>query len=230
MKPDPMGNLVGAMRFLEQKQASISHNLANAATDGFKGERIFAQLMQGMEGPVIRSNTDLRGGGLAQTDGDLDVALDGDGFLVVETDRGRRLSRGGSFSLNETGQLVDEAGARVLGRGGDIVLPPGKVEITSDGKISVDGETIDTLRIESADADALQREDGVYFVPEPGDRAERPEGVKVRQGHIEQSNVNPVNSMVEMIEVLRSYGMMQRSVQSLEKVAQTVARDLSRIE
>jgi flagellar basal-body rod protein FlgF len=234
MKPDPMGTVMGAMRFLERKQEAISHNLANASTRGFKGERIFAQVIQGLDGPVIRGNTDLRGGGLTQTGGDLDVALDGAGFLVVESERGTRLTRGGSFSLNEAGQLVDETGARVLGQGGDIVLPPGKVEIGIDGKITVDGEAIDTLRIEAASPTALRREDGVYFVPEPGDRTNPridPQiDVTIRQGHLEESNVNPVDSMVEMIGVLRTYGMLQRSVQSLDQVSRTITNDLARVE
>ncbi len=229
MKSGPMDTVVGAMRFLERKQEAISHNLANASTRGFKGERVFAQLIQGMDGPLIRSNTDLRGGGLRKTGSDLDVALDGAGFLVVETDQGTRLSRGGSFALNETGQLVDETGARVLGQGGEIMLPPGKVEISPEGKISVEGKMIDTLRIESANPSALRREDGVYFIPEPGARMDTPLDVKVQQGHLEESNVNPVDSMVEMIEVMRSYGMLQRSVQSLDKVSKTISNDLARV-
>lgn len=238
MKTDPTGAVVGAMRFLERKQQVITHNLANVSTRGFKGERIFAELIQSMEGPVIRSQTDVRNGGFTQTGSDLDVALDGEGFFVVETARGMRYTRGGSFSLNERGQLVDETGARVLGQGGEIVLPPGKVEISSEGMISVDGIRIDTLRIESPDPGKLRREEGVYFVPDTGvgggstnvgGSANGGRPVVVLQGHLEQSNVSPVDSMVEMIEVMRSYSLLQRSFQSLDQVSETIANDLSRI-
>ena len=231
MKPDALRTVTGAMRFHERKQQAVAHNLANASTRGFKAEQVFARMVPG-SAPVADGRTDLRAGSVNPTGNALDIALEGTGFLVVETPDGTRLSRGGSFSLNEYGALVDETGARLLGSSGEIVLPEGgEVEIGADGAISVDGEQVDALRMESADPTVLRRQDGGYFLPEPGDRnSEPPADLKVRQGHLEESNVDPVGTMVEMIDGLRVYASLQRSAQSIDGVRRTVANDLARID
>ena len=127
---------VQALRYWEFRQQSVTHNLANVSTPGFKAERIFAELVADRgPGPVPRGETDLSSGRVVRTDRPLDGSLEGKAFLVVRTETGERYTRDGSLSVDQNGMLVDARGNAILGRGGGaIVLPPGEVEIRVDGK------------------------------------------------------------------------------------------------
>lgn len=229
----PLGTVMGAMKHWEARQESMSHNLANASTDGFKAERVFAELLDdGTATPRSVTRTDFGSGAVSMTGRPLDVALEGDGFFVVQTERGERWSRGGSFAVNATGALVDAAGNEVMGRGGPIVLPPGEVTIAPDGGVEVDQVEVGRLRIEAAPADGQAtptREGGVYFQP-----VERPEqaveGITVRQGHLEEANIDPVSSMVEMMEIQRAYSALQRSATVVDGMMDTAANRLGRVD
>ncbi len=95
----PLKRAGQAFRYWEQRQAAVAHNLANASSPGFKGERVFAQLLEG-GGVQAAGSTDLRPGAMNGTGRPLDLALDGEGFMVVGTPAGERLVRGGSFQLD----------------------------------------------------------------------------------------------------------------------------------
>jgi flagellar basal body rod protein FlgG len=207
----------------------VAHNLANASTPGFKGERVFASLMQsGSIRPA--SETDYGAGALSTTGRPLDLALEGQGFLVVRTDAGDRLVRGGSFQLDASRQMVDAHGNRLLGDTGPIVLPEGEYEIDTDGVVRVEDVPVAELKIaRPADATPLQREGGVRFRPDgPLETLERGV-VKVHQGHLEESNVDPVGSMVEMIEIQRAYAAIQRSVTVMDGVLGRISNDLGKV-
>jgi len=229
MGPDALRRAGRAFRYWEARQEAVAHNLANASTPGFKGERVFARLMEGA-GVEPRGQTDLRGGAMTDTGRPLDLALDGDGFMVVKTPSGERLVRGGSFRLDSSRTLLDENGNTLLGDSGPIMLPEGDFEITSRGEVRVDGAPVATLRIERLKDNArLWREGATQFRLE-GKTERVDEGVvKVRQGHLEESNVDPVGSLVDMIEIQRAYSALQRSVLVVDGVMDRISNDLGRV-
>jgi len=101
-------NTARALSFYTRRQEIAAHNLANVATDGYKGDRITARQSPGGPWPVPAQTLDLQQGNLRQTGRTLDVALEGSGFFVVKTKDGERLSRGGSFSLDAGGMLGEK--------------------------------------------------------------------------------------------------------------------------
>lgn len=229
MGPDALRRAGQAFRYWEQKQEAVAHNLANASTPGFKGERVFARLLEGV-GVEPQGATDLRSGALTGTGRPLDLALDGDGFMVVETPAGDRLLRGGSFQLDVSRTIVDAQGNPLLGDSGPIMLPEGEFEITPRGEVRVDGSTVATLRVENLKENAeLKREGGLLFRVE-GKTSRVEEGaVRIRQGHLEESNVDPVGAMVDMIEIQRAYSALQRSVLVLDGVMDRISNDLGKV-
>lgn len=218
-----------ALRYWETRQQVLAHNLANVDTPGFKGERVFARLM---EDRLVEAHaaTDMSTGPLSPTGRPLDLALEGPGFFVVETPDGERLTRGGAMRIDESGRLVTEAGYPLLGDNGPLVLPPGTVDIDQTGMVRVDGREIGRLRVEAApEGVTLLREAGGLYRPDalriPMDPARR----KVRQGMIEASNVSAIESMVDMLTVQRSFAAVQNSVRVIDEVMATVANDLGRV-
>lgn len=219
-----------ALRYWETRQAATANNLANASTPGFKAERVFARLLSDATVDV-GSGTDFSPGPVNPTGRPLDVALVGDGYLVVETDVGERWLRGGSLSIDPEGQLIDPAGRRVLGEHGPILLPPGQIEISSIGEIIVDGAQHGRLRVERPRGGSidLTRDGANLWIP-----TDRPETVpeaelRVRQGHLEESNVNPVGALVEMIEIQRAYTAVQRAMITEDSIMQTLTTQIGRV-
>ena len=228
MNPGGIGPASRALRYWERRQQVVSNNLANVSTPGFKAERVFARLLAD-GGPEAGTRDDFRSGSVAPTGRPLDVAIEGDGFLVVKTDAGERYMRGGSFRLDELGGLVTDDGAAVLGESGPIVLPPGEVRLEENGTIHVDGAPVGRLRVERPDGTPV-REGANLWVPDgEGDEVPREE-IHVRQGHLEESNVDPVGALVEMIEIQRAYSAVQRSIQAADGVMQTITSDLGRLD
>jgi flagellar basal-body rod protein FlgF len=208
----------------------IANNVANIDTTGFKADNAsFSQyLMPGASDGQFSGKdrrvsfvqdraswTDMSPGALAHTGNPLDVAIDGKGYFVVQTPRGQRYTRNGSFSISPTGQLVTADGDQVVGTGGPITfqLTDHDVSISANGIVTVrDGAgTIDTprgqLQIVSFDKPQLLKKDGgaTFNPPANVTPGPVPQGTHVVQGAIEKSNVNAVAQMARMIEITRSY-------------------------
>jgi flagellar basal-body rod protein FlgF len=224
-----------ALRYWERRQEVASNNLANVTTTGFKGERVFGQMF-GDAMTAAQTSTDLRAGTLHETHNPLDVALTGDGFLVVDTPNGERFTRGGSLQLDAERRLVDAGGRPVLGEpgpdgqgGGPIVIPQGAVAIDRAGEITVDGKPVARLRVErGGPGAALAHEGGTLFVPDANRRPVAAAERDVRQGAVEESNVSPVGALVDMIAVQRAYASVQKAVTTLDSVRGTAVTDLGR--
>lgn len=217
-----------ALHYLERRQEIAANNLANVDTNGFKAERVFARLLEG-DLPVVDTRTDLQAGALKQTGAPLDLAIGGEGFFVIGAGDGERLTRGGSFQLDAERRIVDAHGNPLLGEDGPIVLPSGSVAVDDAGTVSVDGTRVAQLRLERVPrGTALQHAGGTQFLADDARTPLEPEERVVRQGYLEDSNVNSVGSMVDLISIQRAYAAVQRTVTTLDGVRQTIANDLGK--
>lgn len=217
-----------ALHYWETRQQAVANNLANVNTDGFKGERVFARMLAD-SAPIPDAATDFTPGTLRQTGNPLDLALEGEGFFVVETPRGERLSRGGAFQLDPEGRIADNAGNLLLGENGPITAGNGVVEVDREGVVRVDGQVVDRLRLEGVPPGTrLQHDAGTLFLPdesrEPLDFASRP----VRQGAVEESNVSSIGALVDMITIQRAYSSVQRAVTTLDSIRATISTDIAK--
>tara|TARA_R110002126_G_scaffold27055_4_gene91080 strand:+ start:5165 stop:5875 length:711 start_codon:yes stop_codon:yes gene_type:complete len=201
---------------LKREMQIVANNIANAATTGYRQEgMIFSEYVKAVEnGPSLSMgqgnvhNTSFEQGTLSQTGGTFDFAIEGDGFFLIETPAGERLTRAGAFSPNADGDLVTYDGFRVLDSGGaPIFVPPGAdIAVSSDGTMSADGVLVGQIGVvrplEPLD---MQREDGVMFRADAG--YEPSETARVVQGFVEGANVNAIGQLARMIEVQRAYEM-----------------------
>jgi flagellar basal-body rod protein FlgF len=165
-------------------------------------------------------------GGLNFTGGRFDLAIQGDGFFMVETPQGQRLTRAGHFQLSGAGQLIDMQGNAVLGAGGNPINIPedaGEVTFGADGTISGNGQIIDQVGIVLADGE-LTRDSNSYFSAEGG--TVQAQDAKLVQGALEQSNVSPVLEVARMIEVQRAYeagqALLEREDQRISQLITAV--------
>ncbi len=207
---------------------TLANNLANANAAGFKEQKsFFTTFNRMMESPGATpleaainnevsagSALNLGDGSMVETRRDLDVALSGNGFFTVETPGGVRYTRNGNFTTNAKSVLCTADGFPVLGERGQIALNPGKVTINQDGEILVDDVRVERLKLAAFDDRAsLLSEGSLLFAPAPGGQAAKPaSGVVVRQGYQEQSNVNPMLATVRMVEILRHFEAIQKSI------------------
>ena len=228
VRTNGMSSAAAAMQMLERKQQVLANNLANASTRGFKAETAFARLM---DNQLAKTDTalDLTAGTLTETHNSLDLAVEGDGFFVTKSPNGERFVRNGSFRLDPERQLVDERGNPVLGEDGPLVLPTGTVVIGEDGTVKVNGRVLQRLRLERvADGAQLQHEGGTQFVPDASRQAIPPGERKVRQGFLEESNVNTMSAMTDMLAVLHRYGAAQKALSTIDAARGTTVNDLAK--
>jgi flagellar basal-body rod protein FlgF len=200
---------------------SVANNVANMSTTGFRKEGvIFSEVVQARPGGAdsvsmgaarVR-NTDTTQGPLKQTGGTFDFAIDGDGFFLVDTPDGQRLTRAGVFTPNGDGELATPDGHRLLdGGGAPIFIPPDakNVALASDGTLSADGAPLTQIGLwEPFDVKDLLRQTGVLFNAPEGVQA-AVGGSTLLQGFLEGSNVDPLIEIARMVEVQRAYELTQ---------------------
>jgi len=244
--------LVGLSRqmTLQRQMDVVANNVANVNTTGFKADRsLFAEYLSS---PAHEDNFvgrdrrvsfvqdratfhDFSQGAAEQTKNPLDVAIDGGGFLVVQTPAGERYTRDGGLQINSQGQLVNVAGQPVLGTSGPIVFQPTDkdISIAADGNITVLEGTnrIDSVRgklrlVSFAQAQQLVKEGSNLYSAE-GVAAQADITSKVRQGFIEKSNVNSVVEMSRMIEVTRAYTQISAMLQQQGDLRKTAIEKLA---
>ena len=150
---------------------------------------------------------------MTATGRDLDAAIEGAGFFVVEAPAGLRYTRNGHFQVNSQGRLVTSEGFGIMGRSGAITLPPGKVSIAQNGAIEVNGAAVDTLKIvDIADKTQLQKTGSSMFQAKTSAVDQEVRETQVRQGSLEQSNINPVQQMMLMINMMRQFEGLQKAI------------------
>jgi flagellar basal body rod protein FlgG len=229
-----MTSAAAALRYWERRQEVSANNLANVSTDGFKGQKVFARMVEGAL-PAADEVTDFSQGTLETTNNPRDVALDGPGFMVVKTANGERYTRGGSLQVNDAGELTDASGNQVLGDRGPIkVAIPGQTEIGDiqigrDGIVTVDRAEVGRLRLETVPPrTSLTAEGSGLFIPPTKRTRMDPDTQIVRQGALEQSNVTPIGEMVDMISIQRAYSAVQKAVTTLDTVREIATTELGR--
>jgi flagellar basal-body rod protein FlgF len=198
---------------------------------------VFAEYVKRMEdGPSLSMahgnarQVDLTQGGLSQTGGTFDFAIEGDGFFLIETPNGQRLTRAGSFTPNSDGELVTPDGYPVLDEGGTAVfVPPDarNVSLAQDGTLSADGLHLTRIGLwQATDPTKLTHESGTLLNPAGG--VEPAEGGVFLQGFVENSNVNPITEVSRMIEVQRAYEMGQGLLDREDERVRSLIRTLGR--
>lgn len=243
----------------EQKRLDvISNNMANSDTIGYKDERVSSQAFEQVLGIKIRDGsqayhneaigrlslgvkigevyTDYSQGSVRQTGGTYDVALSGSGFFTVNVvdksgNTHTRYTRNGQFHLTKEGLLVDADGNAVQGEGGDITIDPSSrvVSISPEGVITADGTVIDTLRlVDFEDYDYLLKYGNTMYEPVEG-ATMTDANVEVLQGYTEQSNVNVVKEMVDMISITRAYETNQKVIKSYDSMLDKAVNQVGRL-
>ena len=185
-------------------------------------------------GVVTRTVSDFSNGMIRQTGRALDVALEGDGFLVVQTGRGERYTRAGSLALNPAGQLITQQGDLVVGEKGPITVGPGQMLVGANGDISVDGQPVATLKLVRFDnpRTALLKEgESLFIATDPKNNPPVPAtGTRVTEGALEASNVASVSEMAAMIQNSREFDTLQKSITMLmNDLGRKVASEIGRL-
>jgi len=228
-----LGRQSGLMREMQ----AVANNIANISTSGFRREGvIFAEHVTRLQGEPSLSmahgtarHVDLGQGGLTQTGGAFDFAVQGAGFFQLETPEGTQLTRAGSFTPNADGDLVTSDGLRLLDSGGaPIFVPPdaGQIAVSRDGTISADGQPLARVGLwQPLDLNSLAHRAGRRFSAGELEPVDDP---VILQGVVEESNVNPVLEVARMIDVQRAYEMGQKLLDREDDRVRAVIQTLGR--
>jgi flagellar basal-body rod protein FlgF len=234
-------SMTGASQTM-RAQAIHANNMANASTTGFRADMAQARSMQaygaGMPSRVYsmteNPGTDFTHGSLQQTGNSLDVAVNGQGWIAVQApDGSEAYTRAGDLKVSVFGELLAGNGLPVLGDGGPVILPPYEsLEIGQDGSITVRelGQAADVTAIidriklvNPADAELIKGSDGLMRRRDGVDMLADAD-VQLMAGHLENSNVNVVDAMVEMIGLTRNYEMNVKFMQTVQENSEASAR------
>ncbi len=225
---------------------AIANNLANASTAGFRARQgsfssVLAQSDRHPPGSVLNQATNNYGvlgatrmdptqGSLTTTGNTMDFAVEGPGYFAVQTASGTQYTRNGAFRISPTGQLITQNGEAVLGQGGAIQLAPGPLSISPDGTISSNGAVSGRLRIVEFKPGTDLQSAGNNLYTAPAASAQTATASTVRQGMLENSNVNPVTSVVALIDAQRSAETMRHALSMFDtELNKTAAQDLPRV-
>lgn len=235
----------------------IATNLANVDTPGYKRDipitGSFQQEMvrslagSGQGGQVESTPIGLLGygayvhsigsdhsqGQLIETQGTLDLGIEGDGYFVVRSPSGDLLTRSGSFRLSTSGMVMTVNDMPLLGMSGPIIIPPeaADIEILADGTVYVDGRVRDRLSIVSLDNRNLAEKvgDGLFRVPRGSARPAGSGSFVVRQGFLEMSNVDVISEMTRMITGMRTYEACQKMIWAIDQTLDKTVNDVGRV-
>jgi flagellar basal-body rod protein FlgF len=204
----------------------LSFDVANAGTAGYKTERrslsaaerptFDAALQSAVDVRTGARRIDLQSGPVNATGRDLDFALEGKGFFVVETPGGLRYTRNGHFQRQADGTLATAQGMPIMGEKGPLKLPPkGALTVEPDGTIRSGATDVGKFRLVDFEGEASMVREGASLFRAPKGVAEKPAAPQVLAGSLEHSNVSTVERMAQLIEVSRSFEALQRGLSVL---------------
>lgn len=224
---------------------TIANNLANASTAGFRAqENVFSSVLANAANPsgsalvgamnsyglLSGTTLDQTQGTLQKTGNTLDVAIEGHGYFEVQTANGTAYTRNGGFQISANGQLVTGTGDAVMGENGPISMPSGKVSISADGTISLDGAVSGKLKVVEFPTGTQLQSLGNSYYTAPPDTAVAATQSNVRQGFLENSNVNPVTGMIELVTAQQTAEIMQRALAMFNgEMDKTATQDLPKV-
>lgn len=233
---------VSGMNASLNRERVIASNMANAQTIGFKAEILQATPMT-LEGPQLNvramtstevSGASMKDGEVAQTGNPLDIALQGDAMLAVQSPDGQEsYTRRGDLSVTVTGVLQNGEGLPVIGNNGPITVPPGsKVTIAPDGNVlltdpnarDLPPQAIDRLKLVSTTGTQIAKDLAGQFRVQGGGVLPVDENARVIPGALEHSNVNASEVLVEMISAQRLFDMRTKLVQTASQLDEAGAR------
>lgn len=235
------GNVTAA-----KKLDVLTNNLANVNTPGFKRDRMsFETVMAqnpkqattppqpGSSPPTLADvtfETDYSEGLIKQTGNTLDVAIDGPGFFAVNTPNGKAYTRQGNFHVDTSGRLVTADGYEVSGGNGPITITGSRVEIDPKGVVYSDGNRIGTLEVVDFPTPyQLQKTGSTLFTPTNPQAATQPSTAVIHQGQLEESNVNALSEMAQLIDTYRYFESCQHAVQAYDSMASKAANDFGKL-
>ena len=222
---------------LMREMAVVANNIANASTTGFRREGVvFSEYIAALDNDPSLSmahasgrHVDLGQATISQTGGSYDFAIQGDGFFLIESPDGERLTRAGSFTPSAEGELVTPDGYRLLDAGGaPVFIPPDAraVALARDGTLSANGQPIAQVGLwQPTDPMALRHQSGTLFA---ADTLEPVEDGVILQGMLEDSNVEPVSEITRMITVQRAYELGQKFLDAEDERVRGVIQTLGR--
>lgn len=228
-----------------RKQEVIANNMANAETAGYKKDSLFLRVFnsqqnlkdpRSLQGPswevrmIDKLYVDHTEGALEATGRDLDLAIQGDGFFVLETPNGEAYTRNGAFSLGADGTLMSSDGFPVLSESGPITLTDEQITVGNDGMVTVGTANIGRLRIVNFENPGeLVKTSGTLFAAPATATPIAPLSVDVRQGYLEKSNVDIMREMVEMIDSYRMFETGQKMIQIQDESLSKAVNELPRV-
>lgn len=229
---------ISAQIALEQRLTTLSHNMANARTTGFKAEEVrFEHLLSSSATKQIdfvtigEMHIARHAGPMVHTGNSLDVAVKGDAWFAIDTPQGQVYTRDGRLTITPEGDLTTINGHAILDVGGaplKISTKAGPISIANDGMISQDGRKVGAIGLFKIDANAkLARYENSGVIPDiPAEPALNFNLAGVRQGYLEQSNVNAVTEMMRLIEVSRAFEAVTQSITNNQNTMKEAIRTL----
>ncbi|MEA3279827.1 MAG: flagellar basal-body rod protein FlgF [Thermodesulfobacteriota bacterium] len=235
----------------KRKLEVLANNIANVNTVGFKEDKVSFNVanLTGLkndkpgndfasEGTRLipsklpfKTFTNFSPGHLEHTGNSLDIALEGDGFFCIETTEGTQYTRKGNFTLNHEGIMVTQEGLPVLGEGGTIQIDASDFVVDAKGNIVVDGSVVATIKVVDFPQSSLEKAGNTRFTTlDPMNKGETAEGVNVKQGYVEHSNVNIIRMMTDMIDTLRGYESYQKIIRSLNDIDSKAINELGSVD
>lgn len=225
-------------------QAVHANNLANVSTTGFKADLAQVRSMPVYYGDGLPTRayaltevpaTDFSHGPAIATGRELDISIEGDGFIAVQAPDGQEAyTRSGSMYIDSVGIVRTGSGLPVIGNGGPVAIPAAeKVEIALDGTVTVVplGQGVDAIaqvdriRLVNPNPATLEKSsDGLFRPKDPQQEIDVDAGVRLISGFVEGSNANAVQAMTSILSLSRQYEMQVKIMQSVEENSEASAR------
>ncbi len=226
--------LSGSMAQTHRLEA-VSQDLANVNTAGYKGQRlafseVLAKRLPADDRPggfvsVAGQRTYFGPGVLQGTGNPFDLAIEGEGFFVVQTARGERYTRNGSFTMKADGTVINADGDALLSEAGPLQLSAGNFEVAGDGLVRSGGSEIGKLRIVRFTDPRQTNREGANLLRSEAGNVVAAGSARLVQGNLEQSNVSPIDSMLALISINRQFESHQRAMKLMDGITEKMIND-----